>query len=252
MSRDSKCVSCGKCALHCSQGAIAVNPGLSRSIDWDRCDQCFKCVKACNNEALTVIGKYVTVEEVVSEAESDGLFYKNSGGGVTISGGEPLSQPGFTLGLLRALSARGLHTAIDTSGFAPPEILEAVLPYTDLLLFDIKQLDDAKHKQFTGVSNKLILSNLRMAAGKARTWIRIPLIAGFNDSPAEIRDISRMAREIGVEKISLLPYHEGGVSKHAQVGKASGPFPSKPPDDLHIADLVKLSTETGVKATVSS
>ena len=252
MSRDSKCISCGKCALVCGQGAIAVNPGLSRSIDWDRCDQCFNFVKACTNEALTVIGKHVTVEEVISEAERDRIFYKNSGGGVTLSGGEPLFQPDFSLKLLQAVKEKGLHTAVETSGFAQPDTLSAILPYTDLLLFDIKQLDDAKHKQYTGVGNGLILSNLRMAAGKVRTWIRIPLIAGFNDSPAEIRDISRMARELGVEKVSLLPYHEGGVSKHAQVGKANGPFPGKSPADIHIADLVKLARETGVKATVGS
>lgn len=227
-------------------------PGRSRYIDWDRCDQCFECVQACNNEALTVIGKHVTVEEVVSEAEKDSIFYKNSGGGVTISGGEPLFQPDFSLELLRAMKEKGLHTAVDTSGFAPPEILSAVLPYIDLLLFDIKQLDDTKHKQYTGVGNGLILSNLRKAAGRARTWIRIPLIAGFNDSPAEIHDISLMAKELGVEKISFLPYHEGGEVKRAQVGKANGSFPAKPPDDLQIADLVKLAMETGIKATVRS
>lgn len=252
MSRDMKCVSCGKCALECAQSAIAVIPGQSRFIDWDRCNQCFQCVKACNNEALTVIGKQLTVEEVVGEAERDRIFYKNSGGGVTLSGGEPLFQTGFSLQLLQALKDKGLHTAVDTSGFAPPDIFSAILQYTDLLLFDIRQLDDEKHKKFTGVSNKLILSNLHLAGGKARTWIRIPLIAGFNDSPAEINDIARMAKDLGIEKISLLPYHEGGEAKRAQVGKANGSFPGETPSDTHIDGLIKVAREAGITVTVRS
>jgi pyruvate formate lyase activating enzyme len=252
MTRDSKCVSCGKCALSCSTGAIDFNSGLSRNIDWTRCDRCFKCVEACGNEALTVMGKYMSVEEVVAEVLKDALFYKNSGGGVTLSGGEPLFQPDFSFLLLKALKVKGLHTAVETSGFAQADTLATILPFTDLLLFDIKQLDDSKHKQYTGAGNGLILSNLRTAAGRAMIWIRIPLISGFNDSPAEIHEISQMAKELGVEKISFLPYHEGGEAKRAQVGKASGSFPGKPPSDKHVTCLVKIAGETGVKATVGS
>jgi pyruvate formate lyase activating enzyme len=192
------------------------------------------------------------MDEIIREVEKDRPFYGNSGGGVTLSGGEPLSQPEFVLQLLRRLKERGIHTALDTCGFAPEESVAAVVPYTDLVLFDIKQLNDEKHINSTGVSNRLILANARLICSRARTWFRVPLIAGFNDSPEEIEVLAEMAKEMGVEKVSFLPYHAGGAGKRLQIGKKSGPGEMRPSPEEHIQGLKRIVEERGVAVSVGS
>ncbi len=252
MVRDMKCTGCGKCAEACPRRAVEQTAGGSRKIHWEECDHCFQCVEACLYGALTVMGRFLGLEELIGEVEKDRLFYKNSGGGVTLSGGEPLAQYPFVRDFLRALKEKGFHTALDTSGLAPESVWAEVLPYVDLILFDIKQLDEEKHRARTGVSNRQILANARLAASRARTWFRLPLIQGFNDDPEDVWVLADLAKEMGVEKISFLPYHEGGVTKRLQIGKEPPRLATRSPSDEHIQKLKELVKKAGVAVSVGS
>ncbi|MDD5127362.1 MAG: glycyl-radical enzyme activating protein [Dehalococcoidales bacterium] len=215
MTTDIKCISCRKCAGLCD--AISFN-SKGRQIDRAKCNLCLKCAEVCPSKAIEQIGKYLTVDEVLKEVLRDEALYRNSGGGMTVSGGEPLLQPEFVTELCRRAKEKGIHTALDTCGYAPWAVMEKVLKYIDLVLFDVKHMDPAKHKKFTGVDNKLILSNLKKTVPMVRTWIRIPLIPGFNDSEDEVKEIAEFSASLKVDKVSVLPYHEFGSAKYAKLG----------------------------------
>jgi pyruvate formate lyase activating enzyme len=190
---------------------------------------------------------------VLEEVLKDEAFYRNSGGGITVSGGEALSQASFTADLLKACVREKLHTALDTSGYASRENLEQVIPFVDLLLWDIKHLDSRLHKEATGVGNGRILENLEKAAQSGgKIWLRMPLIAGFNDSPDHVRDLAALGKRMGVEKISLLPYHDGGSSKCRQMGR---PYPfadGRRPDDEHVEKLKRMIEDEGLTVSVGN
>ncbi len=188
--------------------------------------------------------------EVFDEVMKDGAFYKNSGGGVTVSGGEALSQSEFVTELLETSKKEGLHTALDTTGYAPWEKMEKVLDFVDLLLFDIKHLDPEKHIRATGFGNELILENLKKASRLKSVWLRMPLICGFNDSEAYIEDITLLGKTINAEKISLLPYHEGGKSKSEQMGRAYEFSGETAPGDEHVEHLKQVIETAGIKASI--
>ncbi|MBW1782428.1 MAG: glycyl-radical enzyme activating protein [Deltaproteobacteria bacterium] len=252
MVRDINCRACGACARICPEGAIRMNREEGRSIAWARCTQCLKCAEVCLYESLTICGKYMEVAEVVEEVMKDEAFYRNSGGGVTVSGGEALAQHEFVRGLLRACKENGLHTALDTTGHAPWERVRKVLNVTDLVLFDVKHLDTREHKRTTGVGNELILENLKRISTRRPVWIRMPLIAGFNDSPSYAAEIAALALRLRAEKVSLLPYHEGGKSKSEQLGR-SYPFEgAEAPDDEQVEALKSLMEGRGVKVSIGS
>ncbi|MBI9075027.1 MAG: glycyl-radical enzyme activating protein [Desulfatibacillum sp.] len=252
MTRDIKCTGCGACVEACSRGAIVLSVDHGRIIHRDQCDLCFECVDACLYKALSVAGELKTPESVMETVKRDEVFYRNSGGGVTFSGGEPLVQHDFLYEVLAACRQEGFHTALDTTGHAPPRVLEKILPLADLALFDIKHLDPAQHKILTGVDNKLILENARLAANITRTWFRLPLMGGVNDSEEEISRVAAMAREWGVEKISLLPFHQGGEPKWAQVGLKSPGFVGHTPDDEHVERLAQIIRDNGIVAGIRS
>lgn len=218
MKVDVKCIRCGRCAEICPCGAIVVNKEM-RVIERDKCNNCFKCVEVCPTGALIISGKEMTSEEVVDIVKRDALFYKNSGGGVTISGGEPLSQAPFTIELLKKCKAEGFHTAIDTSGFCQEDVFGQVLSYVDLLLYDVKHMDSETHRRLIGVDNKLILNNLKFAQGKVKIWIRVPLMHGFNDTEENLIKTADLALSVGAEKVSLLPFHEWGKIKYDKIDK---------------------------------
>jgi pyruvate formate lyase activating enzyme len=245
--RDIKCQGCGTCVAACPQKAIAINGSGMRKINWDLCNGCLDCVASCIYQSLNVAGKSINVSDVVNEGLKDKTFYARSGGGVTISGGEPLGQPEFVTSLARNLKEEGLHVALDTSGYAAPKKLSILLPYLDLVLYDIKHLDNDLHKQYTGVDNNVILSNLRSMAGRVKIWLRIPMIAGFNDLADHIDRIITLAREVDAEKVSFLPYHEGGASKCNQIGKTYPMPDAKAPHKDHVALLQSKVTEAGLK-----
>ena len=248
MTNDSKCVRCGKCAEVCLPGAITVDG--KRKINRSKCNLCLKCTEYCPTGAIRVVGQYVTVDEVISEVKKDRLFYQNSGGGVTISGGEPLFQWKFVSSLLKECKREGLPTTLDTSGYAEWEVLDNILRYVDLVLFDIKHMNSLSHKWGTGRENPLILKNARSTAQRVRTWLRFPLIPGYNDSEANIRDLAHFAKEIGIEKISILPYHEWGKSKYKQLGRRYIQK-VKPLDEDYLLTLQKKLSDP-VRVTIGS
>lgn len=216
--QNSLCNKCGNCLKTCKNKAITiVDAGIK--IDRKLCTNCANCIPVCLPEALKVYGFEVPVEEVINEVKRDEPYYRNSGGGVTASGGEPLSQIDFLVGLFRSCQMNGLHTTLDTSGYAKIGSLIKALEYTNLVLYDLKHMDSAAHRKFTGVPNELILENARLVVSRAVPIIfRIPLIPGYNDSDENIRACAEFASELGVNEIDLLPYHRFGANKYRMLG----------------------------------
>nr|WP_318684139.1 glycyl-radical enzyme activating protein [uncultured Acetatifactor sp.] len=200
------------------------------------------------------IGRDVTVREVMETVEKDRIYYRRSGGGLTLSGGESLCQPLFARDLLRAAYETGIGTAMESMGCAPYENIEMLLPYLDHYLFDIKHMNGKKHKAFTGKSNELMLENVwRVASeGGTKLSIRVPVIPTFNDSPEEIRDIALFADKLpGVEDIYLLPYHRLGQDKYEGLGRVYEMPDILPPEPEHMQMLKKMvETVTGLRCQI--
>ena len=249
--RDIPCVRCGKCAQTCPKEAISIDC-TGRHIDWSICDNCLQCVDACLYQSLKMCGERISVEDALIEVLKDLPFYKNSNGGMTVSGGEPLMQAEFVASLLELCKQEGLHTCLDTTAYAPWEVMKEVLRFVDLVLFDVKHLDSREHQRTTGVPNDLILANLEKAANLTKIWLRIPLIAAFNDSEEHIKNVVNLGIKHGVEKISLLPYHEGGKNKCEQMGR---PYPHGAdsfPTDEHVEHLKEMIEAEGMSVSVGS
>lgn len=217
----ARCVRCHACVKACPTGALAADDSGAVAIDRSKCDLCGKCADACLYDAMQIVGRAATVEDVLAEIERDRVFYEQSGGGVTLSGGDPLVQPGFAAALLEACRARGFHTALDTAGLAPDGALDRLAAKADLILFDLKHMDDARHRELTGVSNAPILDSLkRLAEAGHEIWARIPLIAGVNDDEGNIGRTIELLRALKtVWRVGLLPYHAGGLDKARRIGK---------------------------------
>ncbi len=221
---ETKCMRCGHCSEVCPEGAISP-PGPNGEFpkrDRNKCTYCMKCIQECPYKALELIGKHWNVDEVMHEVEADRLFYENSGGGLTVSGGEPLYNSEFTVEILSRAKEAGIHTCIDTSGFVPWEDLEKALIWTDLILFDIKSLNSQKHKEVTGVSNELILQNLhKICSSKKKIRLRLPIIPGINNEVEFIHAVTELARGLGdaVEGIDLIPFHNWATGKYKQLDR---------------------------------
>jgi pyruvate formate lyase activating enzyme len=182
---------------------------------------CGACVAACAFRARTVVGSTRRIDDLLDEIDRDVLFYDQSGGGVTLSGGEPLAQAEFAAEFLRVCRLRRIHTAVDTCGFASEDALAAVSAHTDLFLYDVKLLDDERHRRWTGVSNETILGNLRRLSSEGKClWIRYPLIPGVNDSERDLADLGRFVSRLpGVKAVQILPYHAAGERKSEHLGR---------------------------------
>jgi pyruvate formate lyase activating enzyme len=216
LSKD-KCTACGRCVEACPAGAARLSDG-GATIDRDRCLGCGQCVEACPNSARSLAGRRVPVDEVVREVLKDRTFYENSGGGVTLSGGEPTMQFEFVSALLRKLKSEGLHTALDTCGYVSRPLLEKLLEFTDLVLFDIKCIDSDKHFEAAGVRNDIILENFKSVYHRKPVTIRVPLIPQFNDTIEEVTAIARFVKkEAGTLDIDLLHYNSMGEIKYRQL-----------------------------------
>ncbi|MBI2906836.1 MAG: glycyl-radical enzyme activating protein [Chloroflexi bacterium] len=252
MTRDSKCVRLGRCAAACPSGAIVFQDAEGMSINREKCNLCFDCIDACPAGALRKVGDYLTIDQVMAEIERDELFYLRSGGGITVSGGEPLLQWPFVGGLLRACKSRGWHTALDTCGFAPWRALEKVLEHVDLVLYDIKHMDPRRHKEATGRSNRLILENVRRVPRNIRVWLRLPLIPGYNDSETNLRLVAQLAHEIGAEKVSILPFNRLAEGKYEQLGRPYAMAQTAPPSDVQLRGIQSFIESFGLMATIGS
>jgi len=222
---DAKCVGAETCNARCIRACPAKAIGLSQQgkpmIDRRTCNNCGKCTEECYYGALKLIGQEMTIDEVLAEVEKDRPFYRRSSGGITLGGGEPLTQFEFVIQLLEKCQEQFLHTAIETSGFGPWPHLERVLEYVDLVYCDIKHMDPVIHKKLTSQPNDLILGNVRkilLTKKPDEVIIRIPIIPGCNNSEGNVSDSVRFAAELGCEKIELVPYHKLGISKYSQYG----------------------------------
>jgi pyruvate formate lyase activating enzyme len=218
----ASCVGCGACVPACPEGAVALRGGVAWT-DRDACAGCGRCVAACPAQARAVVGRRWGLDELLAEIDRDVLFYDQSGGGVTLSGGEPLAQAEFSLEILTACRARRIHTAVDTCGYGPTEVVEAFAQVTDLFLYDLKVMDSARHEAETGVANEQILANARLLdALGARMWVRVPLIPGINDDLENLAAIGRFVRDLrSVEAVQVLPYHRAGEAKIERLGRTT-------------------------------
>lgn len=229
-----KCVGCGFCFKTCPNQCHVMKDGAHVLLR-DRCRRCGACAAECHARALEVVGETMTVRKVIDEVLKDKPFYETSGGGMTISGGEPMAQFEFTKGLLTAARDKGLRTCLDTSGFAPFERLENIRPVVDLFLFDLKETNPDKHRKWTGVALEPILENLRgLDRAGAKIILRCPIIPGLNDRDDHFAGLADVANQLSnVMEINLHPYHPLGESKSDRTGKTYAlPNKSFPDDDV--------------------
>jgi pyruvate formate lyase activating enzyme len=244
--RPTRCILCDDCLGVCPNKAVT-RLGDTILIDRTRCKVSGECAAICNAEALQVVGRKMSVLQVIDEIERDTVFYEQSGGGVTFTGGEPLAQPRFLRSLLSACRTRALHTTLDTSGFSPWPVLDAIRPFVDLFLFDLKLMDDNRHRHWTGVSNELILSNLRKLSELRHTIIiRIPLIPGVNDDKDNLQQTGAfLASMPNVPPVELLPYHNIAEGKYFGLGMEYE-LEIRPPEAEHVKKCRAFLTEFGL------
>jgi pyruvate formate lyase activating enzyme len=210
-----KCVQCQKCVHTCPEQAISLSENGRIHINFEKCTGCLECVRGCPGRALTHEGEQKTVDEVLDACMQDADFYAESGGGVTISGGEGMVQPDFVEALILRLKEKDIHTAIETTGCVSSQVFQRLAPQFDLLLFDVKHSDSAKHKWGTGVGNGQILENLRWANDQGLNILpRIPVIPGFNAELEDAEGISALLADIGLKRVQLLPFHQMGERKY--------------------------------------
>ena len=215
-----KCVSCGRCVTACEQGCHTV-VGQMHSIDREHCIVCGKCLSPMCL-ALELAGESMSVEQIMAEVLRDQPFYDNSGGGLTLSGGEPLYQTDFCLELLKGAKEKGLHVCMETCGLCDPEILKKLAPLVDIFLFDYKESDPARHKRYTGVDNRQILENLCLLDQLHSTvLLRCPIIPGLNDRQEHFSAIGQLAERLPcIAEIAVEPYHAFGAGKYRRLGRA--------------------------------
>ena len=243
MFKPTTCVSCGSCVPVCPQKIHSISSSgehiIDRSID---CIGCGQCVEACIPDALKVSGEQVPISELLEYVAQDRAFYDQSGGGVTLGGGEVTSQPEAAINLLQACKQEGLHTAIETCGYTKKETILRFAEYVDLFLFDLKHIDPDRHFELTGVRNEMILENLEeLIMKRNHVKVRMPMLKGINDSEAEIRGVIEFLKPFrnfkNFEGIDLLPYHKLGVNKYVQLGMD---YPIKGDPSLDDADLDRI------------
>ena len=243
MFKPTTCVSCGSCVPVCPQKIHSISSSgehiIDRSID---CIGCGQCVEACIPDALKVSGEQVPISELLEYVEQDRAFYDQSGGGVTLGGGEVTAQPEAAINLLQACKQEGLHTAIETCGYTKKETILRFAEYVDLFLFDLKHIDSDRHFELTGVRNEMILENLEeLIMKRNHVKVRMPMLKGINDSEAEIRGVIEFLKPFrefkNFEGIDLLPYHKLGVNKYVQLGMD---YPIEGDPSLDDADLDRI------------
>jgi pyruvate formate lyase activating enzyme len=244
-------IDCRTCVSECSSGALS-KIGTTVYIDQDKCDLCGDCVDSCVYEALLIAGEKVNARDVSYEVDKDQIFYDESNGGVTLSGGEPLQQMDFLDKILDEMKSKDMHVTLDTSGYAPFEDLKKICDRVDLFLYDLKMMDEIKHEEYTGVSNAIILKNLEeLVSAKRPVEIRIPLVCDVNDDEPNIRETVQFLRDLqNIRSVSLLPYHKGGCEKYIRLRKGERLKNFKPPSKDRIRRIEQILLEAGFSVRV--
>jgi len=249
--RADRCMHCGDCSKACPNGAILFNEATPLTLK-DKCRLCGTCVDVCQSMAREMTGRSMTVGEVIEEIQKDVIFYDESGGGVTFSGGEPLMQPGFLQDLLEACKERRIHTAVETCGLAESQTLLKIAAHVDLFLYDLKIIDSRKHEEFTGVPNSVILANLKaLSDHHPHIVIRFPLIPGTNDDEENMLETGRFLASLrNVREIEILPYHRTGTEKYRGLGRTYDLKQIKPPSSEQIHRSADIFRGLGLQAKV--
>ena len=248
---ESRCIVCGECRAACPFAESIGGEGVLPTRN-EQCIQCGACVEACPTGARQMIGRVLSVPEVMEEILKDRVFYEESGGGVTFSGGEPLMQPQFLLALLEACRAEGIHAVLDTTGFGCTEHLLAAAKLADLVLYDLKAFDEARHRELTGVSNRSILENLKVLDRMHRNiWIRLPVVPGFNDDLDNLKLIADFAAGLrSVTLVNFLPFHCTGLHKYERLGMTHELDGVEAPSAELMQRVVKAFEDVGLKTKV--
>jgi pyruvate formate lyase activating enzyme len=238
--REERCIGCMECISACSNDAITAT---ENQLKWEaaNCVYCKTCARVCPAEAVEFIGKTMSIEDVVAEITKDTLFYDESSGGVTFSGGEPLMQPSFLMGLLKACGDLDLHRTVDTCGYADTRTLLNVATHVELFLYDLKQMDPEKHYRYTGVPNEMILTNLKCLSRQgARIIIRLPVIPGINNDRENIERTGAFLSSLaGVNQVNILPYHPTAAAKYKSLGLNYGAVDIERPARDHLESIAR-------------
>jgi len=243
---EERCNHCLSCVHNCSKGTITHKDNRIY-IDQDKCVGCLTCVHTCPKQALSHEGEYRSVEDVVNVCLQDIDFYEESDGGVTLSGGEALTQPDYTEALIQELKKHHIHTAIETTGYASDEVFQRLAPQFDLLLFDVKQYDPVKHEEGTGVRNEQIVKNLTWAFNQGLKILpRIPVIPGFNDTLEDAKGIASLLNDIGLKRVQLLPFHQMGERKYELLNRYYELKTVKPLHHEDLKDYQKVFLDAGI------
>ena len=249
--RVERCLLCGDCVESCPQGALQRTDGrIDRASDM--CVVCGTCADHCMTGARETVGRAMSVDELMTEILKDRVFYDESGGGVTFSGGEPLMQAQFLAAVLKKCQERGVHTAIETSGYTSPSNLELVMDHTDLFLYDVKVIDDGLHQRHTGVSNRTILQNLAsLAARRKSVIVRVPVIAGVNDDEASISAIGAFVAGLeGIREVHLLPFHDSAGAKYRSLNREFHMTGAHRPGDQRVRSAAAQLTACGLSVSI--
>jgi len=249
--RESRCIGCDECAKSCPRKALS-QTSLHVTLSRKRCNVCGICTRICTSEALSIAGNEMSLEEITVEIEKDRTFYDESEGGATFSGGEPLLQPDFLNAILHECNERDIHTALDTSGYASRGVIDKIKDKVDLFLYDIKTMDEASHKKYTGVSNKPILQNLeRLAKNGSNIMISLPIIPNLNDDEANILRTGEFISSLAsVEHVSLLPYHRAGIDKYKNLSRPYKLKRIQSPSDQEMAATKEKLETFGLKVKI--
>ncbi|EHQ90827.1 glycyl-radical enzyme activator family protein [Desulfosporosinus youngiae DSM 17734] len=251
MYRPDKCIGCGRCLEVCPSGAVIFSEE-KLVYQRDQCQACGECCKTCCSGVRELVAKSMSVDEVMAEIEKDLIFYDESGGGATFSGGEALMQPDFLLEVLKQCRKKEIHTAVETCGFVKLDTLKTISEFVDLFLYDLKLMDSKKHQDVTGVPNELILTNLRwLAENHPHVIVRLAIIPGINDDEENLQRLGEFTAELkGVTELHCLPYHRAGADKYRRLGLEYCLPDIQPPDDERMKEIAGELEQFGFKVKI--
>jgi len=246
MYRQKKCIKCSECIKNCPNQALSLDT-RKLSVNRKVCSLCGECAKKCPSEALSIVGRETSVEEVIREVDRDSAFYEESEGGITLSGGEPLLQIEFTNAILDECKKRNIHTAVDTCGYASRKAIERIQNKVDLFLYDLKIMNDVKHRKYTGKSNRQILENFKTLVKNGNDLlVRFPVIPRINDDKDNVKKIANFILSHGMEHICLLPYHRAGIEKYRSLGRGYSLNSLKAPSEQKLNSIKEQFEASGL------